>query len=226
MKRFGFLYFLIALLVLYIPTTGEGEVWKTYITKPFIMISLFYYSWQTLKNQIGVTEKLLLFAISAGFLGDMFLMFEGTIFFILGMVSFLTAHALYSTIFYRMGSNIGWEGGAWGINVTVLVYFMILIYIAAPYLGTMLSPILIYCVGLSLLVLFAYGTLGNVPFESSMQIFLGAIFFVISDSVLAWNMFVDPITNEHFIIMGTYVAAQYFLVMGITGALIPEHSSS
>ena len=44
---------------------------------------------------------------------------------------------------------------------------------------------------------------------------IGAIFFIISDSLLAINKFYFPLPYSAFWIMSTYSFAQYFIVSGI-----------
>ena len=45
---------------------------------------------------------------------------------------------------------------------------------------------------------------------------LGAMLFVISDFVLAWNMFVEPIPNAGLIMLSTYFTAQWLLFIRAT----------
>jgi uncharacterized membrane protein YhhN len=46
-------------------------------------------------------------------------------------------------------------------------------------------------------------------------VFVGAISFVVSDSLLAINKFYEPIERSSFLIMLTYLVAQYLIVVGI-----------
>jgi uncharacterized membrane protein YhhN len=46
------------------------------------------------------------------------------------------------------------------------------------------------------------------------SLFSGALLFVMSDSLLAINKFVHPIPEAGFLIMSTYILAQYFIVQG------------
>jgi uncharacterized membrane protein YhhN len=42
----------------------------------------------------------------------------------------------------------------------------------------------------------------------------GAVLFVASDSILAWNKFVNHVPHSHLLIMGTYGLAQWGIAMG------------
>jgi uncharacterized membrane protein YhhN len=50
---------------------------------------------------------------------------------------------------------------------------------------------------------------------ANWYILLGAIVFVSSDSILAFNKFYQPVMRSSFLIMVTYLAAQYLIVSGI-----------
>jgi uncharacterized membrane protein YhhN len=45
---------------------------------------------------------------------------------------------------------------------------------------------------------------------------LGAVLFVFSDFILAWNKFVDPIQHSGLLIMTTYYLGQYLLFIRST----------
>lgn len=51
---------------------------------------------------------------------------------------------------------------------------------------------------------------------------LGAALFVISDLVLAWNRYVEPIDNASLYVMGTYYLAQWLLYVRSTPYEVPH----
>jgi uncharacterized membrane protein YhhN len=57
---------------------------------------------------------------------------------------------------------------------------------------------------------------GYFSWEKPMNsiILIGAIFFVTSDSLLAINKFYNPIQSANFLIMFTYIVAQYLITFG------------
>ncbi|MDR6370923.1 putative membrane protein YhhN [Chryseobacterium vietnamense] len=71
-------------------------------------------------------------------------------------------------------------------------------------------PVVIYGITIAAMLYFSIST------YSSLLI-LGAILFVISDSVLAINMFVQHSTEKELVVMITYVLAQLMLVSGVVG---------
>ena len=65
------------------------------------------------------------------------------------------------------------------------------------------------------MLLFAYNGLLIWKKPANQLVFFGALFFVISDSILALNKFYTPLKKSSFIIMFTYLVAQYLIVIGI-----------
>jgi uncharacterized membrane protein YhhN len=68
---------------------------------------------------------------------------------------------------------------------------------------------------LTLMVLnavFRYGRTSSAGFWFALA---GAVLFMISDSLLAINKFMNPLPQASLFIMLTYIAAQYLIVEGI-----------
>ena len=45
---------------------------------------------------------------------------------------------------------------------------------------------------------------------------LGAVLFVFSDFILAWNRFVEPVPYRNYLVLGTYFLAQWLLFVRST----------
>ena len=45
---------------------------------------------------------------------------------------------------------------------------------------------------------------------------LGAVLFVFSDFILAWNKFVEPIPYRNYLVLGSYFLAQWLLFIRAT----------
>ena len=84
-----------------------------------------------------------------------------------------------------------------------------------PYLGDLLLPVFVYAMTISIMLLFALKGFLNWQKPANIYIFIGAIIFVASDSVLAFDKFYAAIPYSSFFIMSTYLAAQYLIVIGI-----------
>jgi uncharacterized membrane protein YhhN len=64
------------------------------------------------------------------------------------------------------------------------------------------------------MVLCALNRWGKVNRCSCLWVVFGATFFIITDSILAFDKFHNHINNAHLIIMVTYMIAQYSIVRG------------
>ena len=61
----------------------------------------------------------------------------------------------------------------------------------------------------------AYLRKGTISKLSYTLVFLGALFFMLSDSILALNKFYEPLAYSNISIMLTYAIAQYLIIFGI-----------
>ena len=52
--------------------------------------------------------------------------------------------------------------------------------------------------------------------QRSLLYALGALLFVISDFILAWNKFVEPVPYRDILVLGTYLSAQWLLFVRAT----------
>ena len=155
-------------------------------------------------------------ALVFSWIGDVLLMLESSnsIFFILGLVSFLIAHICYIDFFQlvKRTENIK---TSWLIVLPVIIYYIALIFVLFPYLGSLKFPVIIYGAVISIMLAFAlHMALMKNRVKGTNMVF-GAILFIISDSVLAINKFYKPFEAGGVIIMLTYAFAQMLIVLGV-----------
>ena len=146
--------------------------------------------------------------------GDCFLIFNGKLFFLFGLGSFLMAHVFYCLIMVNYFENYSFFGKNKGYVVFLLVYLLVFMTFLSPYLGDLFFPVLLYATVLAMMVFLALSL--NVQFHGKhILIVLGAIFFLISDSLLGVSIFYQNFYKSHFFIMLTYLLAQSLLVYGL-----------
>lgn len=188
-----------------------------YIIKPSITISLMtFYVYQTqLKGRFA---KRIFIGLLFGLIGDSLLMFvnvnEGL--FMYGLIAFLIGHLFYISAFYLDYKwNPSIQKAASKIALVVFGVFCAVFYLfLRPHLGGMKIPVLIYAFVISLMAMMAVNRKGRVSSLSYKLIFFGAILFLISDSVLAFNKFVNPFRGAGLAIMSTYMLAQFLITAG------------
>ncbi|OJX36037.1 MAG: hypothetical protein BGO87_06105 [Flavobacteriia bacterium 40-80] len=211
MKILKLIFLLIAVLQL-LSICYDWEAIRL-LTKPLICTTLIgMVLIHRLKN-----NSLLILALAACLSGDVFLMLKGEEwFFIAGLASFLTGHLLY-VLFFLKGRSSQYQKNKPLIITAVLTMTVIITFIAKellPYVGELKVPVMIYMIVIGLMFVAATGRLDKRQPSHGLMLIAGAALFVISDTILAFNQFVSPISNGHFFVMITYMAAQYFLVSG------------
>jgi len=215
-------YFLLLFLA-----TGTAELYATLMdapvvhqfAKPFLMLTLIgYYVFSRQSKPLSVIFLLALFFSWAG---DVLLMFqqEEASFFIYGLASFLIAHLCY--IFaYRQHRSADSIQALQGLQRVRFAFPLILagsglVVILYPHLGDLKWPVLLYALVITLMALSALFRYGRTSMKSFALVFGGSILFMMSDSLLAVNKFIEPLALADFWIMVTYIGAQYLIVSGI-----------
>lgn len=87
----------------------------------------------------------------------------------------------------------------------------------------MLIPVGIYMVVILIMAIVAYLRKGVVVNSSYQLVLVGALFFILSDSIIALNKFYQPLTGSNISIILTYALAQYLIVNGILKSSITSH---
>ena len=165
------------------------------------------------------TKNTLLSGLLFSWIGDVILLFTdlGEIYFILGLLSFLTAHIIYCVLFNKQHKARKKQNRSLFIfgSILIALYLIGMVSFLMPFLGNLEIPVTIYASIISIMLLFAFN--GFLVWEKpgNLLVFLGAFFFVVSDSILAINKFYAPLPKSSFFIMLTYLLAQYLIVIGI-----------
>lgn len=179
---------------------------------PFLILAIY-------KSELFFTKKWLLFALIFSWIGDVVLMFadKGELYFIFGLVGFLIAHILFIVLFIKQKSEGSYTKNwrFWLGFVIVLVYLGSMLSLLFPKLGDLKIPVSVYAFTISVMLVMAIKGYFSWQKPMNLLILIGAVFFVISDSILAINKFYNPILNANFIIMFTYIVAQYCITAGI-----------
>ena len=102
-----------------------------------------------------------------------------------------------------------------GVVFFVLLYLFGFLYFLWDKLGVMKIPVIIYALVISTMLLVAIKGYFTWNSKSGKLLLIGAVFFVLSDSILAINKFYVPIYLSSFWIMSTYITAQFLIVKGV-----------
>lgn len=206
-------YLVFSSIYLLLPFVGLEAI--NWYLKPFLLPFLII---TVIISAEFKTKNVLLIALFFSWIGDIILLFadQAEIYFILGLVSFLLSHLLYIFLFLRQDKNqISINKGYSVLGfVLILIYFFGMISVLFPKLGALQIPVMMYAIVITTMLYFAYKGSLNWKKPAAYYILVGAIFFVLSDSILAFNKFYHPIAQSGFWIMSTYILAQYLIVSG------------
>jgi uncharacterized membrane protein YhhN len=126
--------------------------------------------------------------------------------FVAGLVAFLLAHVTYTVTFVRAWRQPRVGAGA----VAVAVYSLGLGAWLLPAVGSLAAPVAIYVAAITAMVVSAF--IARFP---NRWVEVGAVLFLVSDSVLAVNRFRMPLPLSGWVVWSTYYAAQLMITRGV-----------
>jgi uncharacterized membrane protein YhhN len=185
-------------------------------SKPLIIAGLF--AWLLLSTPaLSRLRNLALTALFFSWAGDVLLIFQHlkSIYFLLGLSSFLLAHIFYCIIFYKMRKQEKMHVQTVWLLPSVLFYGGIM-FLLNNSLTDMLWPVRIYGLVITVMLFLALQLWRSRVPRAGQLIVAGAILFVLSDSLLAINKFYQPLPAAGICIMLTYGLAQWSLILGIS----------
>lgn len=150
-------------------------------------------------------------ALFFSFWGDVLLLFEER-YFVLGLGSFLITHLLYvkltSTFMFKNVKLLDYVKS----TMPFVLLFLGLFFMIKNNLNEMLVPVLVYG-----LVISVFGTVTLLNYQQNKKkadllLLLGAVIFMISDALIALNVFYYPKKIYEVLIIVLYAIAQYIVL--------------
>lgn len=147
-------------------------------------------------------------ALSLSLAGDVFLMFgdgarNSDKAFIAGLASFLLAHVAFVFAFaqdLRSPDLPGWLAA-------VVFYAIAMLFVLLPRAGALKLPVLVYCLALAAMVFAAAARHATFGDAHSLLAVLGALLFMVSDSLLGARRFIARFRAAQALILSTYWGA-------------------
>lgn len=214
----SYLLIWVALMVAIVDWVAVAYQRKTleYIAKPGVMVVLLIWLWQV----SGFTGSLAWFGLGllCSLAGDIFLMLPRERF-IAGLVAFLLAHVAYIIGFNQTPTAFNLPGFLLAVLVALVflrVYRRIAAGLDASAQPTLKTPVLIYSLIISVMLLSALLTLAGNTWNAGPAILVsaGALLFFLSDTLLAWNKFVSPFRMGRLAVIITYHLGQICITVG------------
>ena len=156
----------------------------------------------------GAQRAWFLAALVLSLAGDVFLMLPKERF-VEGLAAFLLGHVAYIVGLGHEAALVPLVVGAAVVSVvTAVVGRRILASVQASDEPDLVAPVAAYMAVISAMVATAVGTLEAVAIA-------GAALFFLSDALIAWNRFVEPVPRARLAIMVTYHLGQAGLVLSL-----------
>ncbi|HIO72331.1 MAG TPA: lysoplasmalogenase [Flavobacteriales bacterium] len=189
------------------------------IFKPLLLIVISVLFYLETKSNYTSFAKLMQAGFLLAWLGDVLLMFveRDPMFFMLGLGAFLTTHILYALAFKKSVSNSESTAYLKKSPMAAAPFVLlggVLLYMLYPNLNELLIPVFIYTAVIVTMVICALNRRGRVSDLSYKLIYYGALVFMLSDSLLAVNKFMNPIPYSGVFIMVPYIVAQFMIMKG------------
>lgn len=208
LKLYGALV-LFHLAVIYRQDQGQ----MLWLSKPLLVLSLLAFAWHK-KAESKQDLRALMAALFFSLLGDIALMFQEKLYFLLGMGAFAIGHLAY--IFYYLKKGLKWN--------TVVVFAVVMV-LAASFFGLInlivLPQELSLAVYLYFVIIGAHFIISALAFKSAkitLYPLLGILLFLFSDWWIAYHKFGEALSvswHNNLIIMLSYAAAQGLIVLGV-----------
>jgi len=209
-------YILMLLVILsasiHIRAEYRGPRQQIYIFKPLTMVFILLIA--ILGQAASPFYKYIIIAgLVFSLAGDIFLMLPSDRF-VAGLVAFLIAHLFYSAAFASEISALIW----WPL-IPFIIYGIVIYIILASSLGKLRLPVLIYVAVILIMAWLAWERYIQTGQPGAFLASIGAILFIISDTILAIDRFRGTFKLSRASNLITYFAAQ-LLIAGSVGALV------
>lgn len=204
----SFIILVSASLAIYSDTVGLSLVYNASkpLTTILILFLAFNFNKETDKKYINLILSALVFCL----MGDTFLLNEA--FFLFGLAAFLLGHILFFLAFrkvYGLSNHI----------LSLLIYGLLgIVYVSylSDNLNQLLIPVIVYAVAIVLMNWQAYFLYRSEKTYKHLLICIGALLFMFSDSILAYNKFVQSIYLSPLLILSTYWMSIYLIAYSTT----------
>lgn len=180
-----------------------------WILKPGTILLIIVYAVSLAKVKRSY-RNLIIAGLMASAVGDCMLLKPGNPWFLWGLGSFLIAHLLYISAFLSR-QRFSFHHILYLIPLTIYGYWILEHLhegILLHHTTQLWAPVVVY-------VLVISAMLWTAIVSRNLFASIGALCFVFSDSLLAWNMFIESVTWVDYGVMISYYLAQFLIAASI-----------
>jgi uncharacterized membrane protein YhhN len=188
----------------FFPVHTSRDLGELYKTTSFALVGI-----------VLLSKKIFLVALLFSWVGDLLLMGEGPLFFLLGILSFWVAQLFY---LYFINKEIELPLNEFFFSKKGLIslllfggYFLGTMSLLSSKLGALTIPVSGYAITLASIGVAAMLLWMTKKNNKTFALFAGVLLFIVSDSMIAFNTFYFEKNIFGFWVMATYIPAQFLI---------------
>ncbi len=195
----------------------QGWRWLHWCGKPLATALIFVLAWRAQPAQSPRYRRWILAGIACSLLGDVLLMLPGDLF-VPGLVAFLCGHLCFIAAF--LGDS-RFAAPAWPLAACLAYGAVNLALLWGAIDAPLRVPVLVYVAVLASMGGQALGRAqllaqrGDAQTPAARLAALGALTFMLSDSLLAWNRFHGPVPLASLWVLAAYYLALWWIARSV-----------
>ncbi len=198
----GLLVAYLAVAAVNLVGAAVGSSVLEWVSKPLLVPLLV--AW-VLAVRRGTAPRALVVGLALAWLGDLALMADGTVAFMVGLGFFLGMQVAYSVGFVGLGAASVLRR-RWWMVVGAVVLWGALNLLLGPSLGELRVPLAVYSAALI--------TMATLACAVSAVVGAGGVLFLVSDLMIGADAAGIDLPARGFLVMATYIAAQLLITTG------------
>lgn len=197
----------------------QGWRWLHWFGKPLATALIFVLAWRARPAQSPRYRRWILAGIACSLCGDVFLMLPGDLF-VPGLVAFLCGHACFIAGFLGDSRFAARPLPllaclVYGALNLALLWGSIEVALRAP---VIVYVVVLACMGGQALVRAQVARRGDAQVPAARLAALGALTFMLSDSLLAWDRFDGPLPWSSLWVLSSYYLAMWWIARSVQRA--------
>ncbi|MDW2980030.1 lysoplasmalogenase [Rhodanobacter sp. KK11] len=199
---------------------GHGWLWLHWCGKPLATALIFVLAWRARPAQSPRYRRWILAGIAGSLAGDVFLMLPGDLF-VPGLLAFLLAHGCFIAAF--LGDS-RFAAPAWPLAACIAYGVVNLALLWTAIDAPLRVPVIVYVAVLAMMggQAWARAQHGDAATRLAAR---GALVFMFSDSVLAWDRFRGPLPLASLWVLAAYYLALWWIARSVQGIAIEDEAS-
>lgn len=212
-KKFSVIFFGLLVIDILVKLYSPSFPYR-YISKPSIVLMLFFYYYVNTKKSLKKNHLCVILTLGSFLMGDIFMINYTNILFLSASLFFFTMGKVFLSL--RICHKYDFEiSRLVPLSIILSAYSVFIVSFLYDSLGLFFLPALISFFISILLIQFAFLRKGIVDKTSYLYVFFGVVLYMLSESMLAVEIFKTDIPLQDPLIMLLYGIALYLITMGI-----------